>query len=65
MNVPLPRAAFEALPFRDDLVNEPVPGALFRAQDHPGYVFQAQTYSRTDWTLWAWWCFRAELPDAP
>ena len=65
MNVPMSRVEFEALPFRDDLVNEPVQGAFFRAHDHPGCVFQAQTRSRSDWSLWGWWCFRVELPDAP
>ncbi len=61
MNLPMSRGEFESLPFRDDLKNEPVQGAYFRAKAHPGYVFQAQTCSKHDWTLWAWGCFKVDL----
>ena len=61
MNFYMTRAEYDSLPYRDDLVNEPVQGAYFRARTHPRLVFQAHTCSSHDWTLSTWSCFHVDL----
>jgi len=53
MNLYMSRAKFESLPFREDLVNDPVQGALFRSKHWPRNVFKAQP--------WGWDCFRVDF----
>lgn len=54
MNVPLTRAEYEALPFRETLVNEPVQDAYFRTRHSPGYVYKMRIrkkWPRSRWSL--------------
>lgn len=60
MNLYMPKAEFEKLPFRDDLVNEPIDGAYFRGRDYPRNVFKAQISDVTG-RLWGWECFRVDF----
>lgn len=55
MNIGMSRQEFEALPFREDLVNEPIDGAWFRSR-HSGDILQAQVSDVTG-RLWQWWSF--------
>lgn len=60
MNLAMSRAEFEKLPFRDELVNEPVEGALFRDRQHPREVFKAHVNAITG-RVWCWECFGVDL----
>lgn len=60
MNIGMSRAEFEALPFRDELVNDPIDGAYFRDHDQPGRVFKALV-SVTTSRLWIWECLKVDL----
>ena len=55
------RAAFEALPLRDELVNEPIEGQYYRALAYPRNVFRPLQRSDVDWTLLAWECYSVDL----
>lgn len=60
MNFYMSKAEFEQLPFRDDLVNEPIDGAYFRDRHKPRDVVQAVVSDVTG-RLWAWWRFRVDF----
>lgn len=60
MNIYMPKAEFEKLPFRDELVNEPIDGAYFRDRHKSRDIVQAVVSDSTG-RLWAWWRFRVDF----
>lgn len=60
MNLTMSKTEFEQLPFRDDLVNEPIEGAYFRDYHHPREVFKAHVSGATG-RLWCWECFGVDF----
>jgi hypothetical protein len=62
MNIHMKRAEFEALPFRDDLTNEPVPDGHYRAKAYPADVFVAWC-EKGHGRLLRWECFRVRLEE--
>jgi hypothetical protein len=59
MNARMSRAEYDALPFRNDLTNEPLPRQYYRDR-YQGGVFKTDHsagYKDPNWRNYSWWAF--------
>ena len=66
MNIPISRQEYAALPYRNDLVGDPVCNAQYRDANYPNDIFIARCANgSSQGKFTAWECYRAEITYAP